>query len=39
MYNAEVSPKLIRGKVVGIQQVMAAFGIAVAYWMNYGIKM
>ncbi|RUP51794.1 general substrate transporter [Jimgerdemannia flammicorona] len=39
MYNAEVSPKEIRGKVVGIQQVMAAFGIAVAYWTNYGIKL
>ena len=38
IYNAEVSPPEIRGRVVGLQQLMVALGIAVSYWVNYFVN-
>lgn len=35
VYNAEVSPSHIRGRVVGLQQFMVCIGIAASYWINY----
>ena len=35
MYNSEVAPTHIRGQIIGVQQLMVATGIAIAYWTNY----
>jgi MFS family permease len=35
MFNSEIAPKQIRGRIVGIQQFMVGAGVAGAYWMNY----
>ncbi|KAJ3254621.1 hypothetical protein HK103_007031 [Boothiomyces macroporosus] len=35
MYNSEIAPTNIRGRLIGIQQIMVAGGIALSYWINY----
>ena len=35
LYNSEVAPSNIRGKIVGSQQIMVGFGATSAYWVNY----
>lgn len=37
MFNAEMAPTSIRGRIIGIQQFMVTFGTAAAYWTNYSI--
>ncbi|KAJ3254622.1 hypothetical protein HK103_007032 [Boothiomyces macroporosus] len=38
IYNSEISPPLIRGRIIGIQQLMVATGIAISYWVNYAVS-
>ncbi|KAJ2993659.1 hypothetical protein HDV02_002191 [Globomyces sp. JEL0801] len=35
LYNSEMAPKEIRGRIIGIQQLMVACGLATSYWVNY----
>ncbi|KAI8062101.1 general substrate transporter [Gongronella butleri] len=36
LYNAELAPKEIRGRLVGFQQLMIDIGLLVSGWMGYG---
>jgi MFS family permease len=38
MYNTELAPAKVRGRIVGMQQLMVAVGSAVAYWINYFMR-
>jgi MFS family permease len=45
MFNAEMAPKEIRGRLIGIQRIlqlnpefMVTFGTSCAYWLNYGLS-
>jgi MFS family permease len=38
MYLTEVAPAEVRGRIVGIQQLMVAMGSAFAYWINYFMR-
>ncbi|KAI8895509.1 general substrate transporter [Globomyces pollinis-pini] len=37
LYNAEMASTHIRGRIVGIQQLMVVIGSAISYWINYFI--
>lgn len=39
MFNAEMAPRKIRGRIIGIQQLMVTFGIATSYWVNYAVTL
>ncbi|KAG2220206.1 hypothetical protein INT45_002798, partial [Circinella minor] len=36
LYQSEIAPKNMRGRLVSIQQLAIAFGISVSYWIGYG---
>ncbi|KAI8881748.1 glucose transporter [Backusella circina FSU 941] len=36
MYNAELAPKEIRGRLVGFQQLMIDAGMLISAWLDYG---
>lgn len=36
MYNAELAPKEIRGRLVGFQQLMIDIGMLISGWLDYG---
>ncbi|OAD71487.1 hypothetical protein PHYBLDRAFT_155737 [Phycomyces blakesleeanus NRRL 1555(-)] len=36
MYNAELAPKEIRGRLVGFQQLMVDIGLLVSGWLDFG---
>lgn len=38
MYQGEVAPKQIRGKIVAMYQLSITFGILVAFWINVGLQ-
>ena len=38
LYNTEISTPESRGKIIGIQQLSAAFGMSLGYWLNFAIK-
>lgn len=38
LYQAEVSPKEIRGRLVSLQQLFITIGIAVSFWIDYGCE-
>ncbi|KAI0484121.1 putative sugar transporter [Xylariaceae sp. FL0804] len=37
LYIAECAPPLIRGRLVGITEVMIQIGLVVGFWINYGV--
>ncbi|KZT57575.1 general substrate transporter [Calocera cornea HHB12733] len=37
LYAAEIAPKAIRGRVVGLFMVNVATGVLLSYWVNYGV--
>jgi MFS family permease len=39
MYNTEMAPSAVRGRIVGMQQLMVGVGSASAYWINYFLRM
>ncbi|KAI1335313.1 general substrate transporter [Xylariaceae sp. FL0016] len=38
IYIAECSPALIRGRLVGITEVMIQIGLVVGFWINFGVE-
>lgn len=36
MYNAELAPKEIRGRLIGFQQLMIDIGMLISAWLDYG---
>ncbi|CAF1103722.1 unnamed protein product [Didymodactylos carnosus] len=36
VYQSEIAPKEIRGRLVSLQQWLITIGIAVSFWINYG---
>lgn len=37
-YVSELSPKHIRGRITGLFQVIVVTGVAVSYWITYGVQ-
>jgi MFS family permease len=37
-YVSELSPKHIRGRITGLFQVIVVIGVAVSYWITYGVQ-
>ncbi|KAF7327108.1 Sugar transporter [Mycena kentingensis (nom. inval.)] len=37
-YVSECSPKEVRGRITGLFQIFVATGVALSYWVNYGIQ-
>ncbi len=38
MYIAEVSPPMIRGRLVGTYEIAVQAGTCIGFWINYGVK-
>ncbi|KAI0064836.1 general substrate transporter [Artomyces pyxidatus] len=38
-YVSECSPRDVRGRITGIFQIMVAFGLTIAYFVNYGVNL
>lgn len=36
-YASEIAPKEIRGKITGLFQIVVVTGVAVSFWINYGV--
>lgn len=36
LYVSEIAPPKIRGRIIGIEQMILCFGELVAFWLNYG---
>ncbi|WVQ80303.1 hypothetical protein IAT38_002408 [Cryptococcus sp. DSM 104549] len=36
-YASEIAPKEIRGRITGLFQIVVVVGVAVSYWINYGV--
>ena len=36
-YVSELAPREIRGRITGLFQVIVVIGVAVSYWINYGV--
>ncbi len=37
-YVAELAPRNIRGQITGLFQVLVVIGVALSYWINYGVS-
>ncbi|KAI0003977.1 putative sugar transporter, partial [Xylariaceae sp. FL0662B] len=38
LYVSEIAPAKLRGRIVGIEQMILCFGELVAFWLNYGFN-
>ncbi|WVQ76466.1 hypothetical protein IAR50_006134 [Cryptococcus sp. DSM 104548] len=36
-YASEIAPKEIRGRITGLFQITVVVGVAISYWINYGV--
>lgn len=39
LYVAELSPKEVRGRITGMFQILVAIGVAISYWIEYGLTL
>jgi sugar porter (SP) family MFS transporter len=39
LYQSEIAPKEIRGRLIALQQLMITIGIMVAFWVGYGCSL
>lgn len=39
VYIAEASPPLIRGRLVGLYEIVAQAGTCIGFWINYGVSL
>lgn len=37
LYNSELAPKEIRGRLITFNQIAMTFGIAVSFWVDYSL--
>lgn len=38
LYIAEIAPASLRGRIIGIEQMVLCFGELLAFWLNYGFN-
>lgn len=38
LYQSEIAPATLRGRLIGIEQMILCFGELMAFWLNYGLS-